>query len=546
MAASPIDYSQILGPYPGYPTPPQMNQTAVNGNPFSNFSTNWSQYDPAVAYQQDRQAALNWGNNQSGNLAGQQLNYQQLQQMYGTAANTEGANIANTPGYTSQEMGDIINPGAYQQGETTQAGFDSLDPTQQETAGIQGNPSTFANALNDVSPAMLANVGSASTKADSITGATQQQQGQAIGQEGDTFNAVDANGDLMPSSGYFSDLANDVSGTTSNVNAALDPNKLSLNLDPNYQMSDQEVQELQDQAGETANLSRTADYNKTYQAALAAGNADPMALAALNVQNETMKASDAADAETNARLSAEDAQRTTKMNYAQANLGANQTSAGMRSTAAENLGQFAVGTQQAAENTNLTAAQNLAAMRTGQATTMGNQGLNAAQYTGSQSGANAANYANLYNNALQYQGTQGTNIAEAQNQASTTAAQNLYGIRQGNTQYGQQQQFQQNYLTQQQLSQLYGNAANARIAGQNTALGWATGEQGTATQAGLGINSQQNQAGATTLGNMNTAAGNWGDYNLGTTSQDLGHQFVASVANAPSAFASGAGKGLTS
>ena len=102
---------------------------------------------------------------------------------------------------------------------------------------------------------------------------------------------------------------------------------------PTIRLSDQEVQDLQNQAGVAANLSRTSDYNKTYQAALAAGNADPMALAALNTQNETMKASDAANAETSARISAEDAQRATKLNYAEANLGANQTSAGLRSNA---------------------------------------------------------------------------------------------------------------------------------------------------------------------------------------------------------------------
>ncbi len=545
MASPAIDYSTILGQYPQIPTAPGMNPTSLNGNPYSNFSTNWSQYDPAVSMQQNHQAALNWGQNIAGGLTAQQLQQQQLAQMYGSAANTEGANIANTPGYTSQETSDIINPDAYKSGETTQAGFQSLNPTDAETQGIQGQPGTYGAALAGVNPAMLANIGNASTKADSLTAGTQGQMGHVIGQEGDTFNSISADQGLTPSSGYYSALGKDVGDTTSSVNAALDPNKLSLNLDPNYQMSDQEVQDLQNQAGKAANLSRTADYNRTYQAALAAGNADPLALAALNTQNETQKASDAADAVTNARLSAEDAQRQTKLNYAEANLGANQTSAGLRSNAALNLGQFGAGVTQGATNTQLSAAQALAGMKTGQATTVGNQGLNAAQYTGAQGNADAANYANLYNQALQYQGTQGTNVAEAQDAASSQRAAQLYGIRQGNTQYGQQQGFQQNYLTQAQLSQLYGQAANARIQGQNTALGWATGEQGTATQAGLGLNQQQLGAGATTLGNMNTSTGQWGNYNIGTPSfgTQLAGAFAKTLGSPSASYSSGGGAG---
>ena len=236
MGTSPIDYSTILGQYPQIPTPPGMDPTSLNGNPYSNFSTNWSQYDPAVSMRQNRQAALNWGQNIAGGLTAQQLQQQQLASMYGSAANAEGTNIANTPGYTSQETSDIINPGAYQQGETTQAGFDSLNPTDQETAGIQGNPSSFGAALAGVNPAMLANIGNSSTKADNINTDASGAMGRAIGQEGDTFNVVDSSGDLTPSSGYYSALGNDVNTTTGSVNAALDPNKLSLNLDPNYQI----------------------------------------------------------------------------------------------------------------------------------------------------------------------------------------------------------------------------------------------------------------------------------------------------------------------
>lgn len=513
----------MFGQYPTAAPPPL-------GNPYDSYKYNYNQTgDPAVAIRSNLAQAGNWGSRQATNLSGQQDYQQQLAQMYGGAANATGAQVLANPGYTSDEMSHYVDPSAYNKGVTSADQFASLDPTAAETEGIQGDPASFSKPLENVSPAMLSNIGNASTKADTITGDATAAQGHAIGQEGDTFNGINSDASLSPSAGYYSALGDDVSSTQSKVDSALDPSKLSLNLDPNYQMSDAEVQDIQNQAGVAANLSRTADFQKTQHDALAAGNADPLALAALNRENETMKASDSANAETSARIAAEDAQRGTKLNYAEANLGANQTSAGLRSSGALQEGQFAAGTQQAATNTQLSAAQNLANMRTGQATTMANQGIGAAQYTGSQGASNTADYAALYNQALQYQGTQGTNVAEAQNAASTGAASQLYNIRQGNTQYGQQQGFNQNYLTQQQLSSLYGNAANQRIAQQNAGLGWSTGEQNTATNAGLTLNGQQNQAAATTLGSQNQAAGQWANYNLGTSSQGFGNQFTSAL-----------------
>lgn len=517
MAA--IDYSSMFAPGAMPPSPYPYN-----------YAPDWSQGDPSQAQREDRAYFSNWNENSARDLASQQAYQRQLAQMYGGAMDTAGAKLGDNPGWTPQEKSDIINPDAWKSGMTGPEGFASLNPTAAETSGMTGDPSKYSFYFDPVTQAMPQNISTASASSARANEDATRQMGGVLQGEGDTFNSASGDTDLRPSSGYYGAMHDAVTGAQSGVRSALDPSKLSLDLDKNkYIMSDGEVQDIQEQAGRAASLSRTANYEDIQRRALAGGNADPMALAALRSEYDTRAASDAAGGVTSARIAAENAQRDTMMNYGQAKLGADQTAAGLRSSAEMGLGQFGAGVAQESTGTQLSAAQQLAALRSGQAETMANQGIGAAQWTGNNANQNAQNYANLYQNALQYTGTQGTQIQQAQDQAAQQRAAQLYGIRQGNTQYGQQQGFQQNYLTQGQLANLYQNAATARVGGDTNFLNWSTGQNQFNTNAGLQLNQQQIGTANTAFGNMNTATGQWGNYDLGKSGQSFGTAFKQSL-----------------
>ena len=132
MGTSPIDYSQFLGnPAPPVPT--------GYSNPGSTYNAAYSG-DPGTMADQDRSYAQAIGANDQNYYGSEQGYYNANQSDYANAANAEGANIGNTPGFTTDEMGNILQTGAYTSGETTASQYAGLNPTDAQASAMAGNP----------------------------------------------------------------------------------------------------------------------------------------------------------------------------------------------------------------------------------------------------------------------------------------------------------------------------------------------------------------------------------------------------------------------
>src|ERR1044071_9244268 len=243
-----FNYSQYLNQGPmGYQSP--------YSNPYGGMDVDYSQSDPGYAMKQNRGYASNWGKNIDAYFGGQQSQQDALQQYYGNLQNNLYGDLADTPGWTQDESGNIIRADQYNSGMTTQDQFNSLGPTDAETQGMRGDTSGYGFYFNPSQ--MNANVGNSSTFANDAINNASNGMGSAIDFERSSINNALGDKSLTPSAEYYGALGDAYSGTRANVESAIDQNKLSLNLNPNYQMSDQEVQDIQNQAGRTVLGQRT-------------------------------------------------------------------------------------------------------------------------------------------------------------------------------------------------------------------------------------------------------------------------------------------------
>src|SRR5579863_3873781 len=104
-AAAPFDYGSLFaGPPQGY-LPYGQNVS----DPYSAYTPDFSQGNPAYAMKQNRGYAAAWGGQMGQQLTDQQAQNQYWQNAYQQAMNTSAAGILNAPGYTPGEMGNIVN-----------------------------------------------------------------------------------------------------------------------------------------------------------------------------------------------------------------------------------------------------------------------------------------------------------------------------------------------------------------------------------------------------------------------------------------------------
>ena len=276
-----------------------------------------------------------------------------------------------------------------------------------------------------------------------------------------------------------------ISGLQSAYGSAIDPTRLRASAGYMQQagMTDAEVEQAAQAAERNVGTQYGASIDDLKRRAAASGNASPMAVAA-------------ADAATDARLAARGQQRQ----------------------AATGVEQTRLGAEQGLTSTEMAAAGNVAGQQMG-----------AAQYQGGLSQAAQNQILANQMGAAQYTTGMGTNIRQAQDVANAQRQQQLYGIRQGNTQYGQQSTYQQGMGVNQALSQGYANAAQQRMQGQQQYRGFLTGQQGQALgayQTGQGQRIQNYNA---LTGGMNANAAQWGNWQLGKASQPTGFQQAVAI-----------------
>lgn len=505
MSTSPVDYSSFFG---GGGAPPY---TPGEYNPASVYNiTNTG--DPGTQATQDRLYEAAWGNQANTYNAGQQQYYNNLEGQYSAAANTEGANIGNVPGYTSGEMQNILQTPQLQAGETTAAEYAGLAPTDQQAQGMAGNPNSFYNWYNP--SAITGPLDSyAGGETNALTNAS-QQLGSANATQQNADAAALNPASLTVSPDFLKSVEGAYNGAASNIYGDVNSPNLKLNINPSdYLMGPKEMQDIQTQAG-NAVQTQVQSQNEAYaRAAAASGNSDPLAVAALKQQNAAQGDEAAANAETQAYLGALNEQRGLSMNLAQGQLGAGQTQAQLQVGAGENLLGQQLGEANTYEAMNLGANQTYAGMQLNTAQQQEANAAAAAEYEGSTGIGMMQNQAQQGTAAQEYLQSTGGQIAQNVNTANTAAATQAYQTQLQNQMYQQQNTFNQNTAVTQNQQQAYQAAANARIAGQNTFLNWSTGQGNAATQASLGYNQANNQAAATAFNGMNQSANtatNWG------------------------------------
>lgn len=501
MATSPIEWSQYFGG-----APPASGDPA---SPAYSYLPNYSTYNPSAAMRGNRNIALAWGSNIDQQLADMANYGAQLQRYYQPMMTAEAQNIAQTPGYTPDELSNITRLSDYQAGITTPEQFASLDPTAAEYAGMGGDPNSLygwfdpatMQDINAQSAAMQR--GQFGTAQSSLGNVLQQQQRGAQGAISGARSEL--SGSFLPSvEQAYGQHAAAITGAAGNPN-------LQLNLAPSsYLMSDQEKQAIINQAGQSVQDARQAQFQNIYNRALASGNADPMALAALQTQYQGQANEEAANAQTNAYLGATGQQRQLAMNLAQAQLGASQTQAGMQIGSQQNLLAQQLGEANAYQGMSLGLTQDqLAAI---QAQTQA--GLGAGEYLGSTGIGMEQGIGGQQAGTQQYITGMGTNIAGDVNTLNTQFQNQQYQNRLANAMYGQQTAFNQNTALQDRQAAAYQAAANARMQGQNTFLNWSTGQTGQALNQQQTAMQQRIGGFGTALGAANQATGQWGQYDM--------------------------------
>lgn len=415
--------------------------------------------------------------NQIGQEAGNELNYYQpLQQQYTSAENAALNNLAQTPGYTPGEAGQI------------NVDYSQYDTTPGQYAAITGDPNAPVSAVTSGTAnegAMLnqyqANLGGELAQYSGYLGGATDAYGAGVGGAASGLEIG-----LEGAQGKFSGLDTAVS----NPALGFDPNSTEK------QMTNQDVQNLVTSAGTTVGNQFQAAKDQLEQRAAAQGNTSPEALAAEEMALTTQGAATAGDAMTNAQIAANNAQYQRAAGIEQQREGATQTQAGLEATAATTEEAAAQAAAGQAGQANIGAQENIGAQQIGAANAIGQENVNAANTYGQYSTGEENTMTNQLYPAE----------ATAEQLASQRAAQNAqmqYGEGTGSAQ-----------LTS-GGAQTVGNARQAGLASYRSGV---AGQQQGAQQGGESALQAQEGAYGTQTQGVNQAAGSQAGFEVGKPS----------------------------
>ena len=461
-----------FGQYNTLPSSPEYQQNYQTGSDPNG--------DPNVMMQQANQYIYGMGNSLQNQNQAYASNQDLASQSFRNDAYPVAQNmLAGHGGYSPDEMGAITRTSEYEQGVASPTQYASMAPTSAEQAGMTGDTGSYYNWFN---PQQMSDMQTGSAQAQrNYLNQMGTQQGDALGQMQTSYGSALQNQGLnYDPSGVNSALTAGNAG----IQGSYDPNSLQQNANfaKNYQMSDADVQAMQNQAATTQHNLAQGKFDQIQQAAANSGYNSPMALAHANEQLQLQGDINAGDEALNAQVAAKNmqAQRLygTETNRQQTAANAANTNIGV----ASNIANRGLSTASNTAGATLGAQQNLAGMQIGAAGNLAQQRVGAANTLGSLGAGTEAGIGNQAQNTQQYITNTGTGIAQAQDTANVARQNNLYGIRQGNQQYQIGNTFNQNLATQDRLSNSALQGANMRINQQNAGLGWYTGQQGLANQ----------------------------------------------------------------
>ncbi len=440
--------------------------------------------------------------------------YNPLEEGYRQQADTAYGDLAQTPGYTSQETAGIMgNPNA---------AFNYYNPDQLSGDMEQGNTGVATTAAN-----YGAGLREASDRtASGLGGAASGIKGDLYGAAGDygtgVTNAANQGADSLSSvpsdqldwqGGVYNYLRDQNEGSLDKYGNALDQatpeDKLALSSDfqNKYAMSPEEQQNIKDVAAQ----STAGQYNKmsgeAKLRAAAEGNTSPAAMAAIEEQLGRQGAIDAGNAASSAELAANAQAASRQKDIESMRLGAQQDISGRQSANAGNLYQAQAGGAQNLAGLEQQGIQSATGNRLQAGTTGANLRYNAADTSGRAKMDAAAAAAGYGYNAAAGTAAADTNAADKGGQAQMGSAQfqatNRQNVDTGNQQTGQQLATAADTAR----SNRSGTVANQRITGQNNYRNYLTGQQGMQQQGGQAAGQGQTSAYGAQSGAQNTATG---------------------------------------
>lgn len=517
------------GPAPTYGSAPPAFE--------SSYNPDWSgTTEPQHQFQQNRVFTVAQGQNISNQIGQQQQQEEANANYYGGIMNNVYGQIAQNPGYTSDEASQISREPQLTAGMTTPGQFASLNETPEEQAAITGNPSSYGQYYDP--GALTATALQGTNMSDTAMQGGMDIMGRSLGNETGTLNTITGNPNLLTSAGYGQAMQNGVQQGQSSLNY-VNPQTLQASQSfLNSGMTPQQENDIVESAANNVRGQYEAQLQNLNTGLAAAGNSDPLAAAAARNRLTTESAADQADAMTTARIQAQEAGFGEGSQIENTRLGAAQNYAGLGTNTTLAASGQALSAAQQEEATRLGAQQFQTGQQANAAETEGQQGINIGQF-GASEGANIAqqNEQDLQQ-AQQFAQSTGISLSEAMDQIQSQRAQQQYQNRVSTGEYGQTQGFQQNLSTQQQLANAYQQIANARITGTNNVANWATGETNLNQELIPTSEQQQLQAYAAMLSGLNSSAAGY----AATKNPSLLQQLVAGGANAlPALLALGGG-----
>ncbi len=431
-------------------------------------------------------------------------------------------------GYTDAQKEAILNNPYLQSLQLTPEQAQGNYLTEQEQAGITGNPwgvmdylGGRGQGLEDTANMWAGQVGeglgsqeaSINNVLGGTSGALRGIYGQQRGDQQQNLSDIAAltrgtvgqgYGDVRGALGYGEQMGTQY----------IDPSKLSLSGDylRDYNVSGRDMQNIRDRAGRQVGAQAQLDEENLLAAANAQGNTNPLALATARDRIRRTGEVNKANAMTDAEIQARALGLGVTQNRENTRLGAEQGLAGLGTSAGLTLGGRALAAEQGLLNANLNNEQYMGANTLGTYNQLGNQALGAEQYLGSQAlqGQQYLGQSRLSNlQDLAQRGVQTneytTGLGVPAYQGAESAASSRYGSLAGNRQATNQYNQGQEYNRGQYIYGA-GAAANTNFANQQR-----TDEQ----QYRDYLSNMQNQANQNTTIGQQQKIGAYGSTNQG-------------------------------
>lgn len=529
------------------PTLADYYRNQSTGIPIPESGYNAYEQDPFQLALQNRNAARAWGQglDQATRDAGNR--YQNLED---AAMNAGWAQydpiLAGQGGYDPTQQANILQSNLTTGGMATNDQFNRQFLTADEQAKITGNPwapRDFALGQVEQQNALTGEGAQRQQEAaawnqNAVMGAANDPAAQISGGfkgelEGLTASRAAGYGDIINPDQlqvrpeFYDAGAGTLDNLAAGYQSAIDPNYLSTSqeFNTNYNFTPQDEQAFVDRAGREAGLRGQAERDALERNAAAAGNTNPLALAAAQSRNRVQSSIAASDAINNARIGARELGLNTTAGKEQMRLGAEQYLSGAASNAYSDLAgkelaqlntgeQMRIGANQGMTDRAMNAWQDTSnvandnakmyeMLRLDNANTAANRKLQAADIAGKVNVATAQNVANQQQQTGQWGANMLTGLtSQAESDASQRAGE-IAGNRQNVGQSNMDTRFQQGYTAGDAMSNRYTGIYGQQKDEEKEGRAWLGGQQDAAQQGALTSTDQRLSAGGTQLSGIN-------------------------------------------